>query len=245
MPPKPDREGMQDIFSSSTRILKSNWWQLTYQGLYLHFASFWGPLHTSKATRAKNPLWFPQSLALWVKEYGLNLAVMLLTLTISYVYYGFISVPSVVIALTLPPLLTVIQMFIDNYLRKDIIVLYDTETKSGLTVRKVSENSYGFYNHYALPVGDRNGVPIRNWLHEIMQTRKINLQCIAQNEFIANYYLEERPGGSSKGGKRPLLAWEYSGAPTLHTRKPNLLERAVGLHSMRNSGQLPLDYSIV
>jgi hypothetical protein len=244
-PPYSDTQNMfDDLLHDDSRIHRASWWQLIYQGLYLHYASLWGPLRASANFRNNNRDWFKQIIDRWVKEYGLNLMVIILILAVAYTYQGHITITHLIVSTLTPPLLTITQMFIDNYTRGNTIVLYDRASNSGLTLRKVDEHTYAFYNHFALPIGDKNGTYIRAWLHQKMRNKKSNLQCVAQNTVIADYYLNEHQNGVSKGGKRPLLAWEYSGRPTTPPAPTNVFRRLIGLDSIRNSGQIPLELAI-
>lgn len=216
--------------------------QLVYQGLYLHFASLWGPLRTSKEFRRKNNNWLVESLTRWVQEYGSNLAVFLLGQIAIIIYY-----PNNYLLLTLGliislPLLTIIQMFIDNY-RTDSQVYFNPETKTGLTVKThTNENNitvWTYFNHFALPIGAKNGKSIREQLHIQALGNKLILSCHAQNNVIAEYYLNENPEGINNQGKRPQLIWNYSNTAWVE-RKTTFFSTLFGLHSTRNTGQIPL-----
>lgn len=229
----------------TNNLKKATLFQLVYQGLYLHFASLWGPLRTSSQTRVTNPDWFVQAVWRWVQEYGLNLTLFFIgQITILY-YFSHHYIIATTFLIILLPFLTVVQMFVDN-LRTDSQVYFDPHTKTGLTVKTyVNENGttvWTFYNHYALPIGAKNGKPIRQQLHQQASAQNIILTCHAQNTIIADYYVKENPTAFIQDTKRPHLIWDYSGKGWVE-RETSLFAQVFGIHSSRNSGQIPLQFA--
>lgn len=237
---KTDSKNMLPVETETLK--KAHPFQLIYQGFYLHFASLWGPLRTSKQHRTQNKNWFTQSVTRWIQEYGSNLTVFLLGQATIIMYFPTWYAINTFFLLLLLPLLTVTQMFLDCY-RSDSQVYFNPTTKTGLTV-KTYTNQHGvtvwvYYNHFALPIGAKNGQSIREQLHIQAEQNKHILSCHAQNNIIAEYYLKEKPQGNTKPGKRPQLIWNYSGKAweERHTTK---ISQLFGIHSTRNSGQIPL-----
>lgn len=217
---------------------------LIIQGLFLHYASFWGPLRASKKFRSENHKWILIVITRWIQEYGLNLAVFIMG-QLGLIWFfdlKFYFVGSLLLIAMLPGL-TVLQMFVDNF-RSDSQVYYDPLSKTGVTVKtyinQTGDVVWIFYNHFALPIGARRGKPIRQTLHEQAQAQKNMLGCYAQNISIATYYLNEFTQGRSEGGKRPFLLWNYSENIWQKREKGSFLETIFGIHSVRNSGQIPL-----
>lgn len=239
----------KNIFpETSQRLQKAHWGHLIYQGLYLHYASLWGPLRASKSFRVQNTQWLQIVFTRWIKEYGLNLTLFIIGLfaiTIYFAHTWFIAFIGLVILL---PLLTIMQMFVDNY-RTDSRVYFDSLTSSGLTVKTYTndegETVWSFYNHFALPIGQKKGKSIREALHAEAQLKRSVLICQAQNAEIANYYLHERINGKNYGGPRPLIVWNYSQNTTesnhFKHEKSTFISQLFGISSIRNSGQIPLN----
>lgn len=230
--------------NETNRLKRANALQLIYQGLFLHYASFWGPLRTSKTQRKADSQWLMHAINRWIQEYGGNVALlfMLQLLVVSspaLQAHWYIYSPLMFLA---PPLLSVLQMFLDN-LRTDSRVFFDTESCTGMTIKAYRDENgslvWSYFNHFALPIGAKNGRNIRTEVHAQAKQRRTVLTCNAQNEIIANFYLRDAPGGENRGGKRPLMVWNYSGN-NWSERKVSFLEAAFGVHSTRNSGQIPL-----
>lgn len=218
--------------------------QLTYQGLALHYASFWGPLRTSKSQRAKDPRWLLNALIRWVQEYGGNVAlvamIQLLIVSSSVLQPHWLMVTGV--SLLVPPLLTVLQMFLDNF-RTDSRVFFDRESSTGMTIKAYRDENdnlvWSYFNHFALPIGAKNGRGIRAEVHRQAELRKAVVTCSAQNQIIADFYLRDKENGVNLGGKRPLMVWNYSSKPW-QERKSSPIQNLFGVYSTRNSGQIPL-----
>lgn len=218
--------------------------QLVYQGLALHYASFWGPLRTSKVQRSKDAKWLLHALNRWIQEYGGNAAllVMIQLLILSSPSLQSHWLAATIASFFVPPLLTVLQVFLDNF-RTDSRVFFDRESSTGMTIkayRDANENLvWSYYNHFALPIGAKNGRGIRAEVHRQAELRKVVVTCSAQNEIIANFYLQDKDNGVNLGGKRPLMVWNYSSKPW-RERKSTPLQALFGIYSTRNSGQIPL-----
>jgi hypothetical protein len=231
---------------ASQRIQQASFLQLVYQGLYLHYASLWGPLRASKAFRDQNTNWILKVLTRWFKEYGLNFVVLLLSLATFIFYVPNAIFLGIVFSLILLPTLTIVQMLIDSF-RKDIIILFDTKALSGLTVKFSTDINgrviWSFYNHFALPIGDKKGIFLRSYLHTLAIEQKVLLVCHAQSETIAKYYLTEKPCGNNLGGARPFMIWNYTldaDNMIIEHKKEHFLSKIFGVSSIRNSGQFPL-----
>lgn len=229
----------------STRMVKAKTQHLVLQGLFLHYASFWGPLRASKTFRETNPNWLHIILTRWIQEYGLNFSIFLVGQF--GLLWSFKDLPTYLVLTTvlllILPVLTVIQMVVDNF-RTDSQVYYDPFSKTGLTV-KTYQNQTGdtvwiFYNHFALPIGARKGQPIRKTMHEQAAVNQVMLGCYAQNKTIANYYLQEFAKGIASSHKRPFILWNYSGHVWQERAKSSWIASLFGFHSARNSGQIPL-----
>jgi hypothetical protein len=237
------------VLLTNDRVGRASAFQLVYQGLYLHYASLWGPLRASKRFRTEEPLWLFKVLTRWFKEYGLNFIILLLILATFALYVPHLIVLGSAISVAALPLLTVTQMFIDSS-RKDIVVLFDREASSGLTVKKSIDidgrTVWAFYNHFALPIGDKKGVFLRSRLHMLALENKVMLVCHAQSKTVAKYYLDERTSGNDFGGSRPFLVWNYTTDADNNNvtyNKEGLLgffKKLFGVTSIRNSGQFPL-----
>lgn len=214
--------------------------QLIKAGAQLHFATLWGPLRASQQFRLNTSAWLVIVTKRWLNEYGLNVVLFLLAQIFVVVFLSNNLLLGEVIACALLPLLTITQMFIDRY-RNDSSVFYDTENSASMSVKRYLENdkviAWAFFNHYALPIGHRKGAMIRKQIHTEAEERKITLMCHAQNDKIAQYYLDEYPDGINMGGPRPLLIWNYSGKSTADIIKNGI--DIFGINSIRNTGQLP------
>lgn len=231
----------------TARLKRANSLQLIYQGLSLHYASFWGPLRTSKAQRASDPRWLLSALTRWSQEYGGNVALLLMLQLLigSHETLRAHWLGSTAVTLLVPPLLSVLQMFLDN-LRKDSRVFFDTESCTGMTIKSYRDENdtlvWSYFNHFALPIGAKNGRNIRTEIHSQAKALKAVLTCNAQNTIIAEFYLHDNPLGENYGGKRPLMVWNYSNN-AWRERKSSFIQNLFGVYSTRNSGQIPLGRS--
>lgn len=237
------KAGVGGVLPVETEFLKkAGVAQLIYQGFYLHFASLWGPLRSSKRYRLQNKNWFVQSLFRWFQEYGYNLLLFLVGQIIIFTSFFSVYFVATLVSLLMLPLLTVLQMFIDNF-RTDSQVYFNPDTGAGLTVKThVAVNGptvWTYFNHFALPIGNKNGTSIREQLHLQAAANHHILSCHAQNMVIAKYYLGEKPEGSANNERRPQLVWNYSGKVWVE-REVNKFSQMFGIHSTRNSGQIPL-----
>ena len=144
------------------------------------------------------------------------------------------------IALATPPLLVVVQMFVDAS-RTDTLILRDEGARAGLTVRLTPSHTWSFFNHFGLPIGAKAGVNLRQHLHSEAEAHAQLVSCYAQNEPVAAYYLSERPGMRVEESRRPLLYWDYShGVKDLPgAGKSSLLRRVFGVDNTRSAGQIP------
>lgn len=233
------------MFPKETNSLKrSGALQLIYQGVFLHYASLWGPLRTSKSAREIDTRWLYHAIKRWFTEYGGNVALLIVIqlLILSTPLFSSHWLATTISSLAIPPFLTVLQMFLDNT-RRDSRVYFDSDSKTGLTVKAYTNESgvvvWSYYNHFALPIGARNGSNIRAEIHRQAKMNKTIVTCTAQNEIIANFYLRSNPNGENLGGARPLMVWNYSTSPW-NERSVNFLQAIFGVHSVRNTGQLPL-----
>lgn len=218
--------------------------QLVYQGIFLHYASFWGPLRSSTEQRNKDSKWAVTAFTRWIQEYGGNAALLLMLqlLIASNEVLRIHWLASTSVSLLIPPALSILQMFLDN-LRKDSRVFFDTKSHTGLTIKAYKDENgtlvWSYFNHFALPIGAKNGRNIRTEIDRQAQELKIVLTCNAQNQTIADFYLRDNPRGVNQDGKRPLMVWNYSGK-SWRERKSSLFQSAFGINSTRNSGQIPL-----
>lgn len=233
------------MFPDETKNLaRASALQLTYQGLALHYASFWGPLRTSKDQRAKDPKWLLHAATRWVQEYGGNVAllVMIQLLIISSPALQSYWLTATALSFLVPPLLTVLQMFLDNF-RSDSRVFFDRESSTGMTIKAYRDENenlvWSYFNHFALPIGAKNGRGIRAEVHRQAEICKAIVTCSAQNQIIAEFYLRDKENGVNLGGRRPLMVWNYSSKPW-RERKGSLVQNLFGVYSTRNSGQIPL-----
>lgn len=221
---------------------QASWAGLFKQGAQLHFATIWGSLRASQRFREENPgsQWKHLIAKRFFDEYGLNL---LLFIAFQVIIFSWVT-PwwlGEIFVLLLIPFLSVLQIMIDRG-RTDSTVYESKENASGLSVRiydnAPGQESWVFFNHFALPVGKGEGVKLRRSLHQEAKTNGVNLLCHAQNDELARYYLQEMPGGIILGGDRPLLLWQYAENPP-SPKKSSSFSSLIGLHSTRNSGQLP------
>jgi hypothetical protein len=233
------------MFPDETKNLaRASALQLIYQGLALHYASFWGPLRTSKTQKAKDTKWLSNALIRWTQEYGGNAALLvmiqLLIVSNSALLTNWLAATA--LSLLVPPMLTVLQMFLDNF-RTDSRVFFDRESSTGMTIKAYRDENenlvWSYFNHFALPIGAKNGRGIRAEVHRQAELRKTVVTCSAQNQIIADFYLKDKENGVNLGGKRPLMVWNYSAKPW-RERKSSPFQALFGIHSTRNSGQIPL-----
>jgi hypothetical protein len=214
--------------------------QLIKSGAQLHFATLWGPLRASQQFRINNSHWLSIVIKRWLNEYGLNVVLFVLAQIFVLIFFIDNVIVGEVVAFVLLPFLTIVQMFIDRF-RNDSNVFYDTENSTSMSVKRYQENdnviAWAFFNHYALPIGYRKGARIRQHIHTEAKTRKVTLMCHAQNNTIAEYYLNEYPHGINMGGPRPLLIWNYANKSTDDIIKSGI--DIFGINSIRNTGQLP------
>lgn len=238
---KDDRVVME-LPSTLSAGTQASWAGLFKQGIQLHLATIWGALRASQRFKEENPgfLWKKLIAKRFFDEYGLNL---LLFLAFQVIIFSWIDpwwIGELVVILLIP-FLSVLQVMIDRG-RKDSTVYESKENSSGLSVRiyddSPGQESWVFFNHFALPVGQGEGVKLRRSLHQKAQDCNVNLLCHAQNDELARYYLQEMPGGVNLGGERPLLLWQYAkDAPA--PKESSGFRTLIGLDSTRNSGQIP------
>lgn len=228
-------------------LRKATKYELVRHGLSLHLATLWGALRTSPDFRIEHPNWKTLVAKRFLAEYGMNLALLaVLQMLILQFLSGLEALVGSVAAVILLPVLSVAQVISDR-LRGTCEVYTDPQGNVGMTIKVHARYQDGtvaqwaFLNHYALPVGKREGARIRQALHDEAQTRQIDVLCHAQNEKIAEYYSFEREGCLNLGGARPLLQWVYS------TRSQSSLQDKTvkkfdpfGFSSTRDSGQVPL-----
>lgn len=224
-----------------THFRRSSPLQLIKHGFQLHAATFYGPLRTSKQFRFENPNWMKIVTQRFLMEYGLNLVLLLIGQAFIILFYAHSIIVAEIFLVLFLPLLTIIQLFIDRF-RSDSKVFYDPLHSSGMSVKTYVNKdkeviAWSFFNHYSLPIGLRKGVDLRQAIHSDAKKRKITLVCHAQNDKIADYYLNEHPGGESLGGSRPLLVWSYSPHGVKDFMANNV--DVFGVKSIRNTGQLP------
>ena len=222
---------------------QASWTNLFKQGAALHLATIWGALRASPRFREEHPSWEWKKLIAkrFLDEYGLNLFLFLVMQVVIFMWIrpwwaGEIA------AILLLPFLSILQVWIDRF-RRDSTVYASKDNNSGLSVRifdrKSEQESWVFFNHFAIPVGKGQGVDLRRSLHKEAKDRSINLLCHAQNSELASYYLREMPGGVNLGGERPLLLWQYAPSVPDTDKQHAAFSKLIGLHSTRNSGQLP------
>lgn len=227
--------------------------QLVRHGLSLHWAILTGALRTSREFKKQHRNWRMLVLRRFLAEYGMNLLLLcLLQLLILDALGGFggaFARPGMHAAMSLGsiallPLLTVAQAVTDR-LRKTCEVYTDEQGNVGMTVRLAALDNQGkparwvFLNHYALPVGQRHGVRMRNSLHREAQAKGVDIACRAQNDKVADYYMTERPGAMVTAGARPYLQWQYR-EPVGEVVVLGKSFDPFGFSSTRDAGQLPL-----
>jgi hypothetical protein len=209
--------------------------QLAKQGVLLHLSTILGPLSVMHKPQQR----FKAS-RLFINEYGLNLVFLLmLQVVILQSFKSNLVIAEMLAVFTLVGM-SVVQMFVDNF-RKNIHVFHSKRHETGLSVRVESSDKWAFFNHYALPVGRKYGIALRAELHKQAKDHKIILYCYAQNMDVALHYVKEHSDGVITGTKRPLVVWDYREDQTAtgifkQKKKMDLF----GLHSVRNSGSLPL-----
>lgn len=216
--------------------------RLLTQGVMLHIATVVGPMDVFRKKGQQK-----KAVKLFLSEYGLNLALfsLLQLLVFQYLPSSQYILGEVGAVMTLI-CMSIIQMFVDSN-RKPIKIYHSAKYEAGISVRVAGEKCWAFFNHYALPVGRKNGVHLRSELHKQASNNQFLLFCYAQNIDVANYYIREHPQGELILGqsKRPLLVWDYRDAanrenfPFQETMKSGGLD-LFGLNSNRNSGSLPL-----
>lgn len=233
--------------AGSTHLRRATNAELIKHGLSLHAAILWGALRTSQDYRRIHPHWRREVARRFITEYGMNL---LLVAMIQLCAAQFVAGPALlgvgVASVILLPILSVAQVFSDR-LRGSCEVYTDPQGNVGMTVKVVALDADGnvaqwaFLNHFALPIGKREGVRMRAALHAEAKKCGVDLMCVAQNETVADYYYQEHPGAQMSGSKRPLLCWKYrndDAPPAVKTSKKKF--DPFGFSSLRDSGQIPL-----
>lgn len=231
--------------SDSAYLRKATNTELVKHGLSLHAAMIWGALRASRTFRAHRSDWRAVITKRFIQEYGLNLLLLVLMQALILPADGWQLLIREVCAVIVLPLLSVAQVVSDR-LRSSCDVYTDPTGNVGMTVKTYQKRvdgsvaAWAFLNHYALPVGRREGVRMRQSLHEQAQASGIDVFCHAQNEQVAEYYLSERAGGENLGGARPLLHWKYriDTAPLAEEERKKF--DIFGFSSLRDSGQVPL-----
>lgn len=218
---------------------------LAKQGLQMYYSSFVGPLRTSRAQRlryrSEGKIWHWEALKLWAAEFGMN-AVVSMLMGLLVLTLGGSGLLSILLALIVPPMLVILQMYVDAS-RSDTLILRAVDSSTGLTVRRGPEGNWSYFNHFALPIGKKRGVGVRSHLHDEAKKERQLLSCYAQNEPVAAYYLREREGGTREfQSHRPLLFWDYSGGArqwAYGAKKGGVLARLLGVNNVRSAGQMP------
>lgn len=228
--------------SGAPHLTPSSYWRIVPQGIALHFATIAGALRASSEFRSKHRHWRRVVWSRFVKEYGLNLllfaALQVLVLTVALPSTAKAWLFWEISIVLLLPVLSVVQLGIDHW-RTSSTVFYDATCRAGMTIKTMQGHTWAFNNHYALPIGHRHGVKMRDALHQIAVQQHMNLVCYAQNHEIANYYLTSHPGGVIlEDGFRPLLLWKYNEEREFVWDKKQRWD-IFGLDSIRDSGQLP------
>lgn len=214
---------------------------LVKQGFVLHVATLVGSLRTSKQFRDKHGSeWKKIVLLRFIDEYGLNLLLLSVLQPIIFMFFLNDWIVAEVFAILMLPVLSVLQMVIDS-IRPKCLVISAKEQLTGLTLKIIQtetkdKHGWAFMNHFAMPIGHKHGVDIRNMLHEQADAQGVDLWCRAQNADIADYYVAQHPGGIIVNTDRgmPLICWNYS-KDAIQTRPKS---DPLGFHAIQNSGQL-------
>src|SRR5690606_9509465 len=135
-----------------------------------HLATIWGALRASSRFKEENPgsKWKRLIAKRFFDEYGLNL---LLFFAFQVIIFSWIDPwwAGEVFVVLLIPFLSVLQVAIDRG-RTDSTVYASKDNSSGLSVRVYDDTpgqeSWVFFNHFALPVGRGEGVKLRRSLHQ-------------------------------------------------------------------------------
>lgn len=230
---------MTNLPSQRNHFVPSTGIRLLIQGVMLHVATIAGPLDVARKKGQQG-----KAAMLFISEYGLNLLLLALLQLVIYLFAPNSWLVGEVAAVSFLLFLSIVQMFVDC-VRKPIGIYHSSKYEAGISVRVEGDNRWAFFNHYALPVGRKHGVHLREELHRQAQQRQLFLYCYAQNMDVASYYLREHPLGELVAGnaKRPLLVWDYRADE--HKNTASINERAgkldlFGLHSARTSGSLPM-----
>lgn len=225
---------------ATAEFLNSKGFRLVFQGFMLHIATIAGPVDVFRKGGQRQ-----KALRLFFNEYGLNLLLFALLQLLIYIYVpATYYLLAEIAAIAFLILMSVIQMFVD-YSREPINIYHSARHEAGISVRVAGENSWAFFNHYALPVGRKYGVHLRSELHRQAEDQHYLLYCYAQNMDVANHYLREHPKGTlADTSKRPLLVWDYRDDKDKTDQVPMSLKAKkfdpFGFHSARNSGSLPI-----